>query len=251
MEELPFRNWCLSCLHTSIAEYDPEEKKAFQINCAASEDGTDSSCERCHDRNITCEQASLSFPLPLMHMDHFNSDKLNQPAIGMLGDVYDLCAILEWAGKFWSRHADLYWKMAFRLAICEATKALCLKFEDAERSHRRSHMLSGIDWDDTSREQNADINRYRRFLAKRRRALRASTPPTTGIINRQDWITYNPERLLRLCRGDSGFVEWSKGKTEFLDFVQRKSISIYGGDESNSGRQRLAVIKDTFPAHLM
>lgn len=74
--------------------------------------------------------------------------------MGMLGDVYHLCAILEWAGKFWSRDEDLYWNSAFRLAVCEATKELCLAFKHAEMSHRRYHMLSGIDWDDTSKAQD-------------------------------------------------------------------------------------------------
>ncbi|KAG0153000.1 hypothetical protein PDIDSM_1959 [Penicillium digitatum] len=102
-------------------------------------------------------------------------------------------------------------------------------------SHRRHHMLSGIDWDDTSKEQDTDINNYRSFLAQRRASLHALTPPTAGIISRQDWITYNPERLLRLCRGDTGFLVWSEAKTEFLDHIQRESISMHGGEGSNIG----------------
>ena len=73
--------------------------------------------------------------------------------MGMQGDVYDLCAILEWAGKFWCKQ-DFQWNLDFRLAICEASKELCLKFERAEMSHRRHHMLSTIDWNDTSEVQN-------------------------------------------------------------------------------------------------
>lgn len=72
----------------------------------------------------------------------------------MLGDVYDFCTILEWTGRFWSRHETLYWNSAFRFAVCDATKELCLRFERAEMSHRRHHMLSCIDYDDPSDEQN-------------------------------------------------------------------------------------------------
>ncbi|EKV11500.1 hypothetical protein PDIG_18170 [Penicillium digitatum PHI26] len=98
--ELPFRNWYLNCLHISIAEYDPQENKPFQVNCATTEDGKDSSRGRCKERKITCKT----------------------PSIGMLGDVYDFCAILEWASDFGVRCIDLYWNLASRLAVCEATK---------------------------------------------------------------------------------------------------------------------------------
>jgi hypothetical protein len=80
--------------------------------------------------------------------------------MGMQGDVYDLCAILEWAGKFWSSEEKFIWNLEFRLAICEASKELCTKFERAEMSHRRHHMLSAIDWNDTSELQDV------RFLGR-------------------------------------------------------------------------------------
>ncbi|KAJ5189864.1 hypothetical protein N7491_008093 [Penicillium cf. griseofulvum] len=189
------------------------------------EDANNPSCGQCSTRKIICEP----------------------PALGMLGDVYDLCAILEWAGKFWSRRETLYWNSSFRLAVSEASKELCLRFEHAEISHRRFHMLSGIDWDDPSEEQNADVDNYRRFLAERRVSLDIFATPLTRTIDRQDWVIYNPERLLRLWKGDAGFLEWSEAKTEFLDHILRKSISIYGGEGSNPGRQRQVSIEDTFP----
>ncbi|KAJ5496278.1 hypothetical protein N7463_008265 [Penicillium fimorum] len=165
----------------------------------------------------------------------------------MLGDVYDLCAILEWTGRFWSHGESLRWNSSFRFAVCEASKELCLRFEHAEITHRRFHMLTAIDWDDPSEQQNADVDNYRRFLAARRASLRDMTTPLTGMIGRQDWVTYNPERLLRLSRGDTGFLEWLEAKTEFLDLIMRESISIYSGDRSNTGRQRLVSIEDSFP----
>ncbi|KAJ5355693.1 hypothetical protein N7517_010302 [Penicillium concentricum] len=228
MDELPFRNWCLSCLHTSIANYDPRQNKPFQIYCAVNENTNNSSCGQCSGRKITCEA----------------------PSLGMLGDVYDLCAILEWTGTFWSRGETLYWNSSFCVAVCEASKELCLRFEHAEMTHRRFHMLTVIDWDDSNEQQNADIDNYRRFLAKRRASLDVMTAPITGMINRQDWVTYNPERLLRLCRGDTGFLEWSEAKTEFLDRILRESISLYGGEGSKFGRQRVGSIKDSFPVNL-
>ncbi|KAJ5457231.1 hypothetical protein N7530_012505 [Penicillium desertorum] len=226
MDGLPFRNWCLNCLHSSIANYGPHQITPFRIRCVPNEDGH--SCEQCCDRNITCDP----------------------PSMGMQGDVYDLCAILEWAGKFWSSEEKFIWNLEFRLAICEASKELCTKFERAEMSHRRHHMLSAIDWNDTSELQDADIDNYRRFLAERRGALPALTPPTTGIMTRQDFIRYNPERLLRLCSGDPGFLVWLEAKTAFLNSMQQRSISIYGGEDRKSGKRRLAFIKNGFPAEL-
>ncbi|KAJ5807590.1 hypothetical protein N7447_011046 [Penicillium robsamsonii] len=160
MDELPFRNWCLSCLHTSIANYDPQQKKPFQIYCAFNEE-TNDSCEQCSGRNVTCEA----------------------PSLGMLGDVYDLCAILEWTGRFWSRSETLSWNSSFRVAVCEASKELCLTFEHAEMTHRRFHMLTSIDWEDPSEQQSADVNSYRRFLAVRR----ASLPVVTIPPHRHNW----------------------------------------------------------------
>ncbi|KAJ5951708.1 uncharacterized protein N7479_010121 [Penicillium vulpinum] len=228
MDELPSRNWCLSCLHISIANYDPQQDEPFQIYCAVNEDTNDPSCGQCADRKLTCEP----------------------PSLGMLGDVYDLGAILEWTAGFWSRCGNLYWNSTFRLAVCEATKELCLRFEHAEMSHRRYHMLTAIDWEDPSEEQDADIDNYRRFLVERRASLHHLTTPLNGIINRQDWLTYNPERLLRLWRGDPGFLEWSEAKTEFLDRIQRESISLYGCEVSYHGRQRLSFIEGSFPVNL-
>ncbi|KXG51849.1 uncharacterized protein PGRI_092420 [Penicillium griseofulvum] len=170
-----------------------------------------------------------------------------QPALGILGDMYDLCAILKWAGMFWSPRELLYWNSSFRLTICEASKELCLKFEDAESSHRQSHKLSAINWEDPSEEQNADIDNYRRFLADRRDAIDFFTIPLTCTTDRQDWAIYNPERLFRLWRGDAGFLEWSEAKTGFLHHILRKSISIYGDEGSKTGRERQVSIVDSFP----
>ncbi|OQE35170.1 hypothetical protein PENCOP_c014G02891 [Penicillium coprophilum] len=228
MDELPFRNWCLSCLHTNIANYDPWQSRPFEIHCDVNEIANNASCGQCLDRKITCES----------------------PSLGMLGDVYDLCTILEWASRFWSRDETFYWNSSFHLAVCEASKELCLGFEHVEMTHRRVHMLTAIDWYDTSEQQNADVNNYRRFLAERRASLRAMPAPLTGMTDRQDWVTYNPERLLRLRKGDSGFVEWSEAKAEFLGRILRASLSVYGRDGSNFGRRRLAFIEERFPVNL-
>ncbi|KAJ5251060.1 hypothetical protein N7489_001470 [Penicillium chrysogenum] len=226
MDELPFRNWCLNCLHTSIAKYALSPLRPFEIQCAPSEDGQ--SCWQCCNRNIACDT----------------------PSMGMQGDVYDLSAILEWTRKFWSVDGKFLWNLGFRLAICEASKELCIKFELAEMIHRRHHMLSVIDWNDTSEVQNTDIDNYRRFLAERRGALPTLTLPATGIMNRQDFVTYNPERLLRLCSGDPGFLVWLEAKTAFLNCLQQRSISIYGGEDRKNGKRRLAFLKNGFPAEL-
>ena len=73
--------------------------------------------------------------------------------MGMLGDVYDFCEILEWTGEFWSRQEPLYWMWSFRLAVGEAIEELCLAFEYAEMCHRRYYMF-GIDWDHKSEEHD-------------------------------------------------------------------------------------------------
>ena len=72
-------------------------------------------------------------------------------------------------------------------------------------------------------------------------------------MNRQDFVTYNPERLLRLCSGDPGFLVWVEAKTAFLNYMQQKSISIYGGEgpkAGKKGKRRLDFIKNGFPAEL-
>jgi hypothetical protein len=73
------------------------------------------------------------------------------------------------------------------------------------------------------------------------------TTPLTRTIDRQDWVVYNAERLLRLWKGDAGFLEWSEAKTAFLDHILRKSILIYGGEGSKLGRERQVSIEDSFP----
>ena len=92
------------------------------------------------------------------------------------------------------------------------------------------------------------MDHYRRFLVERRVALPALSPPTTGINDRQDWLRYNPERLLRLRRGDFGFLKWSEAKTKFIDRIQQEFISMYGSEVSDF-KQRMAFI-DKFPANL-
>ena len=64
MDDLPFRNWCLSCLRISITEYDPQTDTPFQVTCTASEDWRKPSCSECYDRNLTCEPVHLSFRSP-------------------------------------------------------------------------------------------------------------------------------------------------------------------------------------------
>ena len=57
MEDL-FRNWCMSCLHVSIVEYDPHRIRPFLISCTLRE-GELAPCDQCYDRNAICESARV------------------------------------------------------------------------------------------------------------------------------------------------------------------------------------------------
>lgn len=66
--------------------------------------------------------------------------------MGIQGDAQDLCAILDWTTRFWSRSDSYTWTNEFRFAVCQASKVLCASFEDADYDHRRYHMLAEIDY---------------------------------------------------------------------------------------------------------
>lgn len=76
------------------------------------------------------------------------TNQLYQPAIGVQGDVKDLCTILNWTTRFWSRSDSFTWNWEFRFAVCKASRDLCRSFEDAEFEHRRYHMQTEVDYDE-------------------------------------------------------------------------------------------------------
>jgi len=184
--------------------------------------------------------------------------------MGVQGDVKDLSTILDWTTRFWSRSDSFTWTQEFRLAVCQASKALCRSFEDAELEHRRFHMLTDVDYDvSPSWEQDVsliasplkesslifyqnDFEQYRSFLAGRRATLRSRTPPVTAVTG-SDWAEFNPERLLRLTEGDPGYINWAHAKSDFKEALRFACVQEYGDDFSATGRHRLRSIANSFP----
>jgi hypothetical protein len=80
------------------------------------------------------------------------ANQQNQPAIGIQGDVKDLCTMIKWTRRFWSRADSFTWTWDFRYAVCKASKDLCRCFEDAEFEHRRVHMQTEVDYDEYQSE---------------------------------------------------------------------------------------------------
>jgi hypothetical protein len=81
--------------------------------------------------------------------------------MGVQGDVKDLCTILAWTTRFWSRADSFTWSQNFRLAVCRASRDLCRGFEEAELEHRRYHMLTEVDYDEyPSSEQDVSLDSF-------------------------------------------------------------------------------------------